>query len=222
MKGTATRSASRQVARELTLDVPAEAVWKALTDAAELTRWFPLEARVRPGSGGAIWMKWEGVYEAESPIEAWEPGRHLRTVFPLHEPVRLSTDYYLESDKGRTVLRVVTSGFGEGTDWDEWFAGVNTGWDFELRSLKHYLERHQGTDRVALSVRASYRSSTADAWNRLAGIGAWLSFDEVSVAGSRYRARTQTGEELTGMVEQWLPPRQVVLTVDQYNDGIMR
>lgn len=30
---------------------PAE-VWKALTDPAELARWFPLEARVTPGEWG--------------------------------------------------------------------------------------------------------------------------------------------------------------------------
>jgi uncharacterized protein YndB with AHSA1/START domain len=40
---------------EMTIDVnaPADAVWSALTEARELTRWFPLEARVVPGEGGS-------------------------------------------------------------------------------------------------------------------------------------------------------------------------
>jgi uncharacterized protein YndB with AHSA1/START domain len=214
-------AAGRKMARELTLDAPIEVVWKALTDATELTRWFPLEARVTPGPGGAIWMKWDGdSYQAESPIEAWEPPHHLRMVFPLHDPVRLATDYYLESARGRTVLRVVTSGFGEGADWDDWFAAVGTGWDFELRSLKHYLERHREEDRVALSVRAKYSLGTDAAWNRLAGTGAWLSFMQPPAEGKRYTAHTALGNELTGVIAQWLPLRQVVLTVDQYNDAI--
>lgn len=35
-------------------------VWRALTEAEELTRWFPLQARVTPGEGGEIWMSWNG------------------------------------------------------------------------------------------------------------------------------------------------------------------
>jgi uncharacterized protein YndB with AHSA1/START domain len=221
---TVPRSNAREVERVFTLQAPPEAVWRALTDAAELMRWFPPEARVTPGTGGAIWMKWATPgYEAESPIEAWDPGRHLRCTFPLHGPVRLSTDFYLEGNQGKTILRVVTSGFGEGEDWDQWFDGVGSGWDFELRSLKHYLERHRGEDRTTLAVPVAVDPPATRAWDRLAGgTSAWLTFDEPPVEGARYRARTATGELLTGMVEQWHPPRQAVLTVDQFNDALMR
>ena len=222
MTASGTTTSPRIVSREIPLDAPASAVWRALTEAGELTRWFPEQARVRPGPDGSIWMKWEAVYEAESPIESWEPERHLRIVFPVHGAVRLATDYYLESAGGRTVLRVVTSGFGEGTDWNEWFDGVSTGWDFELRSLQHYLEHHRGEDRVTLSLRAPYAGSAAEAWNRLAGATGWLRFEQTPMEGSSFRARTPGGPTLTGKVVQWLSPRQLVLTVDQVNDGIMR
>jgi uncharacterized protein YndB with AHSA1/START domain len=36
---------------------PAE-VWQALTEPAELTKWFPLEARVTPGERGKIFVSW--------------------------------------------------------------------------------------------------------------------------------------------------------------------
>lgn len=36
------------------IEAPIERVWRALTEAAELERWFPLEARVEPGEGGSI------------------------------------------------------------------------------------------------------------------------------------------------------------------------
>ena len=217
-----TTTPPRTVSREITLDAPTPAVWRALTEAGELTRWFAEYARVSPGPGGSIWMKWNGIYEAESSVEAWEPERHLRIVFPVHGPVRLATDYHLESAGGSTVLRVVTSGFGQGTDWNEWFDGVSTGWDFELRSLQHYLERHRGQNRVTLSLRGSYVSSAREAWHRLVGAKGWLRFDEAPVEGSSYRARALPGLALSGRVIQWLSPRQVVLTVDQVNDGLMR
>lgn len=104
----------RVVEREITLDAPSAAVWKALTDAAELMRWFPLEARVSPGRGGAVWMRWDDAYDAESAIDIWEPERHLRIRFPHERAMHLATDYYLEGRGGGTVLRVVTSGFGAG------------------------------------------------------------------------------------------------------------
>ncbi len=34
--------------KEAVIDAPIEDVWKALTDPTELTRWFPLEARLLP------------------------------------------------------------------------------------------------------------------------------------------------------------------------------
>jgi uncharacterized protein YndB with AHSA1/START domain len=222
MTPSGTTTAPRTVSREITLDAPAEAVWRALTVAGELTRWFPEYARVRPGPDGSIWMKWEGMYEAESPVEAWEPERHLRIGFPIHGTVRLATDYHLESDGGRTVLRVVTSGFGEGTDWKEWFDGVSTGWDFELRSLQHYLERHRGQERITLSLRARYDVSQEEAWKRLTGPSGWLRFAQPPVEGTSYHAQVHSGRALGGTVIQSLAPRQLVLTVDQINDGIMR
>ena len=48
----------RRLEKEIEIAVPIEEVWKALTDANELARWFPLEARVTPGLGGNIFVSW--------------------------------------------------------------------------------------------------------------------------------------------------------------------
>lgn len=100
---------------------------------------------------------------------------------------------------------MVTSGFGEGTDWDEWYGGVSAGWDFELRSLQHYLERHPGQDRAIATVRAPLAADRPTSWARLTGPGGWL-------------ARTGlTGRELLRA-----PPVQLVMTVEQHDDALMR
>ena len=44
---------SRYVEKTVVIDSPADVVWHALTDAEELTRWFPVDARVKPGLGSA-------------------------------------------------------------------------------------------------------------------------------------------------------------------------
>ena len=45
-----------------------DAVWRALTEADELRRWFPVDARVSPGVGGSIWLSWGDGAEGEAPI----------------------------------------------------------------------------------------------------------------------------------------------------------
>jgi uncharacterized protein YndB with AHSA1/START domain len=212
----------RVVERTVALDVPVEVVWRALTDAAELTRWFPLEARVTPGAGGSIWMRWDDVYDEVSPIEIWEPGRRLRLGFPNDAPVRLATDYYLEGDGGGTILRVVTSGFGTGSDWDEWYDGVTTGWAFELRSLKHYLERHRGVDRAAVYLRLPCRGDAAAGWHRVIGERGWFRLEAPAGLPAEARCATASGHVLTGAIEQWRPGRQAVMTVREWNDALFR
>ena len=67
----------------LTIEAPAADVWKALTDAEELTRWFVPEARVVPGVGGSLWMSWGGGMEGTTHITDWEPNRRMRTADEL-------------------------------------------------------------------------------------------------------------------------------------------
>ena len=90
----------------------------------------------------------------DSQIEVWEPGRHLRTTYPLPgaegrgEAIELAVDYYLEARGGGTYLRLVHSGFGPQSEWDEEYDGVRRGWQYELRSLRHYLERDRAPGRL--------------------------------------------------------------------------
>ena len=227
MSGTpagAPAQGSRAVEQEIEIGAPVAAVWKALTDAEELMRWFPPEARVTPGKGGSIWMRWADHYDAESEIEIWEPERHLRSRFPAEGSADLATDYYLAGRGGGTVLRVVTSGFGPGAEWDEFFAGVMNGWKFELRSLRHYLENHRGLARLAVRATTPFICSREEAWTRITGPGGWFNADgqtQVSV-GDHYRTHTTSGDELHGVVQGWMPPRQFFGTVEGMNNALLR
>ena len=49
---------TRTIEIEFPIDAPVDAVWKALTDPEELVKWFPLEAKVEPGAGGAVELSW--------------------------------------------------------------------------------------------------------------------------------------------------------------------
>jgi uncharacterized protein YndB with AHSA1/START domain len=163
-----TRPDTRSATGEVRIEAPPEVVWKALTDAAELERWFPLEARVEPGEGGKIWMSWKNEFAAESAILAWDPPRHLRTGWGFHgEGPPQVTDYRLDGEGGSTVLRVVTSGFPTEASWDAWVEGTVDGWLFELASLRLYLEEHRGEPRRTIYLRRRVPLSYAEAWARL-------------------------------------------------------
>lgn len=158
--------ATRSASGEVRIDATPERVWQALTEARELERWFPLHANVSPGPGGSLWMSWGDEYTEAMPIKAWDPPRHLRTAWPWGGNA-IVTDYHLSADGDATLLRVVTSGFSNDAGWDDWVEGTVRGWAFELRSLKHYLERHGGQDRRALFLRRRVQLSREDVWDRL-------------------------------------------------------
>jgi uncharacterized protein YndB with AHSA1/START domain len=169
-------------------------VWQALTDEGELVRWFPLDAKVEPGPGGSLYLSWLNEFAATTEIQVWDPPHHLRTAWSFHEggPPQV-TDYYLETKGGRTVVRAVTSGFPLDESWDGWVEGTERGWAFELRSLKHYLERHAGKPRHVVYLRRRIQLSNQDAWSRIVGdreLAPWLSRGEVfdHRPGSQYAA----------------------------------
>ena len=161
----------RSIEQQITIAVPAGVVWRALTEAEELRRWFPVDARVKPGPG--VWLSWGPGLEAESRIEIWEPERHLRMVDewpgPDGTPIRIAVDFCLESSGESTVLRLVHSGFADSSDWDDQYTTTESGWRYFLFNLKHYLERHPGKARTLVWERRPLTGSRDDAWRAITG-----------------------------------------------------
>jgi len=213
---------ARLVDQTIEIEAPPDVVWRALTDAAELTRWFPLDARVSPGEGGSIWMSWGEMYEGDSAIEIWKPGEHLRARFPAVGPRALATDYHLQGKGGRTLLRVVTSGFGSGADWDHEYDGVRFGWAFELQGLRHYLERHRGEDRIVARVQRKLETDRIDLWNRMVAPDGFFSSESGSALKAGPYAATIGGASFSGVIHNHTPPTQLVGTMGELNDAIFR
>lgn len=227
-----TETKSRSFEMTLAIDAPRDRVWKALTDPEELVRWFPLEARVTPGEGGEIHLGWAEGVGGPSKILAWDEGKHLRTGWfntmpdgtPIPERTQLAVDYRLESDGGKTVLRVVNSGFLEGAAWDEELEGVTWGWNFELRSLRHYLEHHLGKQRHVATARIPVKMDRDAASRKL-----WT--DRALLAGGKppkgdegdsYDITLATGERMRGEILYSELPRQFAGTATDHGNGLFR
>lgn len=234
MASEATAPGGRKVEMEVILDAPVEMVWKALVEGEELSRWYPFEARVTPGVGGAVWMSFGPGMEGEEKIEIWEPNRHLRTVQPRIEIPGMgpegaavafgpyAVDYYLEARGGKTFLRFVHSGFGSSTWEDEWYDSFANGWPFMFAGLKLYLERHFGTPRRTIWVRRNILISPAEAWARLMAKDGLLGETPLANlrAGQRYSLRPATGDHLEGELQR-LGPCRFLATVDGMNHALL-
>jgi hypothetical protein len=197
-------------------------VWKAISEGRELQRWFPLEARVTPGEGGEVFMSWGAPWEGSSRIDLWEPERRTRG-FLEHGDASV-VEYTLEARGGKTVLRLVHSGFAPGGDWnDELFAGTVRGWRYELRSLRHYVERHFGQDRVAVWPRARVRGTASEVWGRLLGRDGLVREGRIEglAEGDRYRVTAVTGDVFAGTVVVNDPPYEFAGTVAGLNDALV-
>jgi uncharacterized protein YndB with AHSA1/START domain len=165
----------RQQTHEIAIDAPIEAVWKAISEGEELTRWFVDKATVTPGVGGTISIAWGDADMSSGTIEAWEPNKKLRkklAPFDMgaakHDPaVPMIDEYTIERRDGKTVLRLVCSGIPDAKEWDGFYNGTDSGWGSFFRTLKHYLEHHSGQPRTTITITGKLTGSLEDAWARL-------------------------------------------------------
>jgi len=208
-----------KIEKTIEVDADAEAVWNALVDGEELKRWFPLDARVTPGPNGAIWCSFGEGMEWESPIEVWEPQRRLRVSneIPGDPPSKIAIDYTIESHGGKTVLRLVHSGFAK-ESWDDELDATSHGWDAFLGLLKHYLERHPGESRELPHFRHPVVNlPRAEAFTRTLRA---LGFDSVQ-NGDRFSVTASTGDHFEGVVKVCGPPTNLTTSLENWNDGWM-
>lgn len=227
----------RSFALELDLPARPEEVWEALTQASELTRWFPLQAEVTPGVGGSVTWSWDGAWTWTSRIAGWEPGRRLLLLdelarpfdadgAPLPEgaaqPAKIAMEFTLEVKGGRAArLRLVHSGFGHGAAWDDELDGIRHGWAFELRSLAHYLGRHRGRQRHAAHAQVTTQLPCDEVWKRLLGRGGFELSPWPPAAGQPYTI-TGAGERFSGEVLIASRDRQFAGTTRELGDGLFR
>jgi uncharacterized protein YndB with AHSA1/START domain len=223
---------TRKIEKRIEISAPIETVWKALTDAEELMRWFPLDARSSPGPGGAIWYSWGPPYEGESRIEIWDPPRRLKlagdwahsesetTQEAKERAEQIAMDFVLEGEAGKTVLRLVHSGFNAGAEWDDEFEGTNRGWDQEFLGLKHYLENHAGHDRRAVWARTRVERSREEVWNRVMG-QAGLNLEGLE-EGASFDRVTSSGERLQGRVLLLRPPEDFCAALENWKSAFFR
>lgn len=224
---------------EMTIDLDASTkdVWDAVTQAQELVRWFPLAAQVEPGVGGSMTWSWGDAWSGTVRIDAWDPPRFIRLVDeqarpydvdgkPLQDgktaPATIVLEMTIDAGKGGARLRLVHSGFGHGAGWDDEIAGISTGWQYELRSLRHYLRHHRGRDRFGAWAHTATTAAIPAVWSRLIAPDAFPIAASKLEAGEPYTITAATGDRFSGVIELYIPDREFAGTVRELDNGLFR
>ena len=146
---------------EFEVEVPGtpDAVWHAIATAEGISSWMmptEMDARV----GGAVTFHMGPEAESKGHVTAYEPTR--RIVYeedwaslmgrPGADVTPLVTEFLVEARSGGTsVVRVVTSAFGTGADWEnEFFEEMNNGWVPMLDNLRLYVANFPGQNATPL------------------------------------------------------------------------
>lgn len=192
--------------QEMEVRAPVERVWEAWADPAKISGWFMDRAIGPVEEGGTYTWCWDryGV-EVSADVLRVEPGRRLllEAVWGPGKPT--SIEVTLEDDgSGRTRVRTVQSGFGEGADWDHEYEGTHSGWRKALGMLKHYVEDHFGEPRSEFLVQADGSfggKAVPDFYQTAEGLDRWLTTSaRVGPEDGEVRLDLRDGGSLTGRV----------------------
>ena len=201
----------RQLVVEMRTRATPEQVYDAWADPEKIARWFVDSAKVNTASGKAeagsifTWVFEKFGYEIPYEVVAAEPGRRfvLGGEHPKSGPFLL--EVRIAREGGETVVTLVNSGFLDGSEWDEEYEGILSGWTSSLAVLKHHLENYPGRSKTSILVMqpaACELASLRPFYTTAEGLDRWLT-TSASIGGgvgASCSLRLHGGDSLTGSV----------------------
>jgi uncharacterized protein YndB with AHSA1/START domain len=178
---------------ELTVSATPEQVWDAIASADGISAWM-LPTELDPREGGAVKSHMGPDGASEGTITAFEATRRIAyeedwATLVGHagaDVTPLVTEFLVEARSGGTcVVRVVSSAYGTGADWENEFWGeMETGWAPMLDNLRIYLTHFAGQRATATTSAATFAVTSVDAIDRVrAALGVGTVGDPVDAAG---------------------------------------
>jgi uncharacterized protein YndB with AHSA1/START domain len=154
--------------REAEVPAAPEEIWDAIATGPGTDSWFMGRTEVDPGEGGSVRTIFGG-YRPDNTITGWRPGQRLAYGTEPGEDGRfVAYEFLIEGrDSAGTVLRMVTSGFLPGDDWEVEFDAMTKGTDLFFATLVEYVSHFAGRTAVPVTAFGSPVSNWDDAWRRL-------------------------------------------------------
>lgn len=178
MSTSASRTPDVPYHLEFSVEVPGtpEQVWDAIATAKGMTAWFaPTEMEER--EGGRLHFSMGPDMGSDGRVVRWEPPHRLVyeedwAALMGREPDELSpltSEFMVEAQAGGTcVVRVTSSGFGIGADWEsEFWADMGVQWRPFFDNLALYLAHFTGQQATHMEATAAHRTDVDTLWSTL-------------------------------------------------------
>jgi uncharacterized protein YndB with AHSA1/START domain len=188
--------------RSIELDVEVvgtpEEVWRAIATGPGISSWYVPHV-VDEREGGAAMASFGDAPEMQIPgrVLAWDPPH--RVVFDGGPDAEgFAFEWLVEArDGGTCVVRLVNSGFGVGTDWDDQYDGMVEGWKLFLFNLQLHCRHFAGQSAVSMLPMAQTSLPRSAAWQRLCE---GLHVPTAPQVGERIEPRADDGLGMAGTV----------------------
>ena len=216
---------TRDIELSVELDASPEDVFRVVTEGTELAKWLAPEAGSTAPKGekkASIWISWGEGMRVEHEIEIYDSpkrvrhpsGKNAETKAPLY------ADWSIEArGGGKTILRLVHSGFSVGADWDDDYEAHVRGWKLMLQNIRQYFARHPHEPATHLSFMSKVESPRGALWKTLLGK---LDLSASPKVGDQFRFTTPKGDVLTGVVDLVTDTYDLALVVREYDDALLR
>jgi uncharacterized protein YndB with AHSA1/START domain len=152
---------AKSIVQSHTVKAPVSQVFKSLTDAAELPKWWPSEAPVSdPRPGGKYTIIFEFPNNPEHNLtrngEYIEVVEDQKVSMTWDMPQGMTTVVFTLADKGgETEVNLDHSGWGEGAEWGDSYEVHDMGWGGFLSNLKSFLEEGKDIRAAAMGMKTS-------------------------------------------------------------------
>ncbi|MCD4524862.1 SRPBCC domain-containing protein [Nocardioides sp. cx-173] len=163
---------------EFSVEVPGtpEQVWRAIATARGMSAWF-LPTELEEHEGGSLHFSMGPEMGSDGQVTGWDPPRRLAyeedwAALMGKSPDELSpltSEFLVEARSGGTcVVRVTSSGFGTGADWEaEFWEDMGASWKPFFDNLRLYLSHFPGQEATQLEATASRPGDVATLWKSL-------------------------------------------------------
>lgn len=193
-----------------------EEVWEAIATGPGISSWY-VPTTVEEQADGAMTNRFGEGPEMLIPgrVAAWEPPS--RVVFDGGQDVPgPAFEWLVEArDQGTCVVRLVNSGFVEGTPWDDQYDGMSEGWGLFLANLQAHLAYFAGRSATAMLPMALWPMAVERAWARLTEVLGLPSSPEI---GETISVDATGVPHFSGKVVQHAPGR-LILVLDSPAPG---
>ena len=136
MNGSRKKAKSLLLKQRQYIEASTSQVFKALTDADELVKWFVIKARFDPRKGGLVELDWPSRKHRAGKILKFELDKCLE--IPWSHGTRVRFD--LKPTRKGTALTLTHEGWMEDKIWSQDFIGHCVRWTYYLMNLKSWIE----------------------------------------------------------------------------------